>query len=152
MAKTRRGIEVRKLADTARGRLTDGDGRPLGPWQLLGVTFTKPPAEHLIVPERLLLQAYTEGWAELENPTPVLRPAGPAHAPWAGSLGTGRDHQFLHADAVTFKMVEGDYRYKVVRNPDKQHVNRVKTGGNVEGGEVWHDYWLDLEAAPKADG
>lgn len=151
MATVRRyGLRIRKLADKSHGRRVAADGTPMEAWPLLGVMFVDPPAEHLRIPSGVIIGGYREGWIDLENPENVSRPAGPPHAPWAGKAGTdGVNHTFLHASTVTFHTVDGDYVYKVAANPDKQHPNRVVTGGDVEGGDVSHVYDLDLVQAPK---
>ena len=61
----------------------------------------------------LAQQGEAEGWLTLENLRPVHRPGGPAAQPWRIT------HTFLHADALVLHTVDGDVRYRVVRQPDK---------------------------------
>lgn len=52
-------------------------------------------------------------WFEVVNPSMVVRPAGPADQPFA------KQHNLPQAEAFILHMRDGDYRYRVVRQPDK---------------------------------
>lgn len=52
-------------------------------------------------------------WFEPVNPSVVVRPAGPADQPFA------KQHDFPQAEAFILHMADGDYRYRVVHQPDK---------------------------------
>lgn len=54
-----------------------------------------------------------EGWITREGERAVVRPAGPPGAPLSGT------HTFVHADALVFRTLDGDVRYRVVGQPDK---------------------------------
>lgn len=128
------GLRVRKLADTSEGErvkrydpvtgaaklvnpATDGDEHEA--WPLLGVQFEDGAPKTVRVSTNYVAQGIAEGWIETENPQIVHRPGGPAADPWRVT------HTFTHADAVVFHMVDGDYRYAVVRQPDKYAVEET---------------------------
>lgn len=111
------------------------------PWPLAGVCVVdeqgRPadPPKHTRVAESWVAQGKQEGWLELEGEEPVHRPGGPESDPWR------RTHTFLHGTALVIHCQDGDVRYKITQNPDKQHANR-----EGDPGEVWHHYDLELEA------
>jgi len=109
------GLVIHKLADKSQ---------PV-PRPLLGVRLENPP-DKARVPTNVVTQAVAEGWASMENPTPVVRPAGPTQDQLF-STQSGEPHTFVHADAVVFHTVDGDIRYKVVHQPDKYADHDART-------------------------
>lgn len=89
---------------------TPGDAHE--PWPLAGVQLIDPPDE-CVVSSRWVADAAREGWVTREGTRIVTRPAGPANVPDV------ENHLFVHADALVFHTVDGDVRYRVVRQPDK---------------------------------
>jgi len=49
----------------------------------------------------------------------VIRPAGAPGAKNVPTINAPAPHVFSHYTYLTFHMVDGDYRYKVVHQPDK---------------------------------
>lgn len=148
------GLVLRKLADRSKGtrlvRYDEQSGQKylLNPhtnqregWPLLGVRIENEggPPEEIRISTGKVAEGRREGWIEAEGETPVVRSGGPPEDPWRDS------HTFIHLDAVTFKTVDGDFRYEVVVNPDKWP--KEKDGNAGHGGEVLHFY--DLR---RADG
>jgi hypothetical protein len=120
------GIRVRKLADYSDGQrvhrfdpvtgvryLVDPNTNEAKPWPLLGVEFEVDPPQTAEVGMTWAANAAREGWLELENEQIVHRPGGPTNDKWAIT------HTFRHADALVFKTVKGDVRYRVTHQPDK---------------------------------
>jgi hypothetical protein len=119
MAAERQGLRVRKLAGDGPIHTDPRDGVP-AKYGLAGVVFidkihgrrTDEVPEAIRVPTDY---ASREPWIELVNSRAVTKPAGPPSNPWAGQP----PHVFLHADELVLHMQSGDYRYKVVHQPDK---------------------------------
>lgn len=88
-------------------RTSDLAGKPVGP----------PP--HIRVP---MDYAQRESWIQLVNPQAVVKPGGPADDPYRLT------HTFLHADALVLHTETGDFRYRVVRQPDK-YSGVIEDGG-----------------------
>lgn len=132
-------LAIRKLADRESGErvvrfdpvtgekklvnpATPGDEHE--PWPLAGVRFEGEAPDQVSVPMDWVQRAVAEGWAELVNQRAVVRPAGPTQDVLVSSH-TGAPHTFIQADEVIFHMIDGDYRYKITRNPDKYAVDSV---------------------------
>lgn len=115
----RHGLRVRKLAgepgsgphypDHVTG---EPSARPFA-----GVAFlderlnrTDQPPKHIRVPHDFVSR---EPWIETVGTKGVVKPAGPSANPFA------KTHTFVHADELVLHMADGDYRYKVVGQPDK---------------------------------
>lgn len=94
------------------------------PWPMAGVRFEGEAPDTISVPMSYIDIAVAEGWVTRINERGVVRPAGPSQEVWASSH-TGIPHTFIQADEVVFHMIDGDYRYKVVRQPDKYAVGKV---------------------------
>lgn len=81
-------------------------------------------------------------WIEVVNPTAVVRAAGSAEKPYA------KTHTFPHAEALVLHMADGDYRYRVVRQPDKYFDNGgaavADVGGDPNTRVDWY-YVVELE-------
>lgn len=135
------GFRFRKLADKSTGErvvrfdpvtgekklvnpATPGDTHE--PWPLLGVVFEGDPPTEATIPTGMVVTGVSEGWIERVNPTHVMRPAGPTQDVME-SGHSGNPHFFTHCDEMIFKMHDGDYRYRVVHQPDKYAV----TGKNL---------------------
>lgn len=106
------------------------------PWPLAGITLEhdEPPARTR-VPTRWIMGLKSLGLVALENEEVVHRSGGPPENPW------GFTHTFVHADAIIFKTLDGDIRYRVTEQPDKWPEDKDGTAGF--GGEV--NYYYDLE-------
>jgi heme-degrading monooxygenase HmoA len=140
-------LVVRKLADKTSGRRVpvidsstgalklvnpDTPGEDHEPWPSAGVKVMTDggPPDKTAVSVKWASMAEFEGWLRLENKRVVHKPGGPPENPW------GLTHTFVQADFMTLHTVDGDVRYRVVRNPDKAE------DGNVE----WF-YTLELVGA-----
>lgn len=139
-----RGLVLRKLADRSEGERVErlrvppsavrSDGGDLiidpsaaqrfmlnpdtpgyehEPWPTAGMRFEGEPETHARIPTSTVAVGVEEGWISLEGERVVHRPGGPPENPWKVT------HTFRHADAIVLHMVDGDYRYRVVENPDK---------------------------------
>lgn len=115
-----------------------GEARPL---PLAGVTFADPSTGEPIDAPALIVvphhYADREDWIELVNPQPIHKPGGPADNPWRQS------HTFLHVDELVFHMVDGDYRYRVVHQPDKYDDETGEPTDNA-GDPTTHVDWFYL--------
>lgn len=118
-------ITVRKLADksdgervkahnpfTGESHLVDPVTNRIAPWPLLGVIMEIAP-EHATIPTSWVSRGVDEGWISVENPTHVVKPAGPPASPWRDQ------HVFVHCTEIVIHCIEGDVRYRVVHQPDK---------------------------------
>lgn len=165
------GLTIRKVADMSAARQVKYDpdtgeryladpatGQP-SPRPLVGINLEDAP-DKVRVSTNIISGGVAEGWAELVNPTPVVRPAGRTMAEWNSSQ-TGTPHTFIHADAIIFHTLDGDVTYKVAHQPDKyvdpdaaSHPDRVtkfKRGDKVkvtpeiyEAGATRVDHFYDL--------
>jgi hypothetical protein len=119
-------LRLRKLADTSEGarvkgfdpftgepRLINPETGKAEPWPFAGLQIVDGSPKETRVSMRLVEQGVAEGWLTLHDPQVVHRPGGPSDRPWALT------HTFVHASAVTFHTVDGDFRYAVVHQPDK---------------------------------
>lgn len=146
-------LTLRKIADTSSGErvprwdpetgekflVNPATGEP-EPWPLLGVQIEGEPPETTTIGTTVVERARQEGWLSLEGERAVVRPAGPAHAPYL------KQHTFVHADALVLHLLDGQVRYRVVRNPDKWHDG--PEGTDVAGdptARVEHFYTLERE-------
>lgn len=102
------GLRLHKVADESKYQ----QGGP-GPHPLAGVRILGDPPQSPAPSTTLVNQGIAEGWIIREGERPVVRPAGPRTQPWA------QNHTFMHADAIIFKTLDGDVRYRVVEQPDK---------------------------------
>lgn len=75
-------------------------------------------------------------WIEPVNAQAVAKPAGPPSNPWGGMP----PHVFLHADELVLHMLTGDFRYKVVGQPDKYDADGVPT--DVAGDPTTEVRWF----------
>jgi hypothetical protein len=115
----REGLRVHKLAGAPGSGVVHNDhatGLPsLLP--LAGVVFTDRSGITVDTPQRLIRvpndYVEREPWVEMVGVRAQARPAGPPTNPWQKS------HAFLHADEIVLHMRDGDYRYRVVGQPDK---------------------------------
>jgi hypothetical protein len=57
--------------------------------------------------------AERQDFITINNPRPVVAPAGPADKPFA------KVHTFVHADELVLRMKDSDYHYAVVGQPGK---------------------------------
>lgn len=113
------------------------------PRPLVGVRFSTTDRQAAEAPDALALSTgYVESqpWIEVVNPSAVVAPAGPKDAPMA------KTHLFPQAEALIFHMTDGDYRYRVVRQPGKYNADgTVATTGGDPTAEVFWDYLVELE-------
>lgn len=137
------GLTIRKLAVydgsarvkgfhplTGESTLIDPETNEVKPWPLLGVTSVGPMPEKVNLSQSFVAKAVAEGWAVREEESVAHAPGGPAEEPWRVT------HTFVEAVAITFKLVEGEFRYRVVRQPGK----------DTASGSVDWTYELELEA------
>jgi hypothetical protein len=117
-----RGLTFRKLADK-RGPEPPRDeaGKLLEPWPLLGVMTVDEPPAYAVIPTDVVNRSVAEGWARLEGEQIVVRAGGPPEDPFRVT------HVFRQAAAIVFALVDGDLRYLVEEQPDKD-----------EAGVRWH--------------
>lgn len=150
----RQGLRVRKFAGESGVIHTDhATGEP-SKHPLAGVGFTDDQGRNadlegnpIPAPKRLRLPSdyvMREPWIEIVNPRPVLKPSGPPSNPWGGQQGP---HNFVHIDEFVLHMVDGDYRYRVVHQPDKydtpEHVDgAVETPCDTPGDPTTHVDWF----------
>lgn len=146
-------LTIRKLADTSSGErvarwdpetgerfLVNPATGQREPWPLLGVQIEGEVPASTTLPTGTVERAREEGWLSLEGERAVVRPAGPADAPFL------KQHTFVHADAIVLHLIDGDVRYRVTRNPDKWHDG--PEGTDVAGdptARVEHYFTLELE-------
>lgn len=129
MAVQREGLRVRKLADESRQFVGTA---------LLDLNFNRTD----VAPAQIRVPtdyAQREPWVELVNPTPVLREGGPASNP------TAVLHTFVHVDALILHTVTGDYRYKVVHQPDKYYADGVTPGAPAGDPTAVVDWYYDAD-------
>lgn len=130
-------LVVRKRADK-----TGPEPAPGQSWPLLGIELEDPP-DTCRVPTAWVNKAVAEGWVTLEAPTVVMRPAGPGGDP------TANVHQFIHADTLVVHTLDGDVRYRVVRQPDKYVAGGADdepvTAEVYAAGDTQVDHWYELE-------
>lgn len=110
----------RKLVNPA----TPGDAHES--WPLAGVEFVGEPPDQATIPTKMVAKGVSEGWIERVNPSHIMRPAGPTQDVME-SGHTGNPHFFTHCDEIVFKMADGNYRYRVVHQPDKYAVTETQT-------------------------
>lgn len=162
-----KALQVRKLADTSDGVRVKrfdpetGEGylaRPVKgtdlktgkvqadvyvrePWPTLGIELVDGGGpKECAVSMRFVEMGVGEGWIELENPRREHRPGGSEDKPW------GTTHTFLHADAIIFKCVDGDVRYRVVGQPDKYHDGPKGTDSvGDSSAQIWWSFHLKKE-------
>ncbi len=103
----------RKLINPA----TPGDDHE--PWPLLGLEVVGEAPATCNPPTSWVERGVREGWLVLEGARPVVRPGGPPDDPMRRDPERAIPHLFMHADVVVLKTVDGDVRYRVVRQPDK---------------------------------
>ena len=130
------GLRLRKVADRSAG----GEG----PHPLAGIRILDDPPPQSPSPSTTVVDnGVREGWIIREGERPVSRPAGPPHAPFADT------HTFVHADALVFKTLDGDVRYRVVGQPDKYGPDGEPVesyeGVDLSGCDVRWFYQLELE-------
>ncbi len=119
------------------------------PWPFAGLAIEGEPPAKCSISTGKVAEGLHEGWAEAEGATNedgsarrVFRASGPAENPWGSP-----PHVFNHYDAIVFKTVDGDVRYRVVGQPDKY--NAGGTAGDHAGdpdADVRWFYELELEA------
>jgi hypothetical protein len=114
-----------------RKTLLDANTGKVRPWPLLGVTLVGDPPKMCVIPMRYVSQIVGEGWCQRSGEQAIHKPGGPPEDPWR------KTHTFIHADTITFKLIEGDVVYRVVQQPDK-----IGEGGSAV---VTWDYVLELE-------
>lgn len=138
------GLTLRKLADysdgsarvsgfhplTGQKTLIDPATNEVKPWPLLGVTSIGPMPEKFALSQSYAAQAVSEGWMTREGERIAHAAGGPPDDQWRVT------HTFIEADALVFRLVEGEFRYRVVRQPGKDETT----------GEVDWSYELELEA------
>lgn len=141
------GLRVRKLADREAGpgafRHTDHITGEPSKHPLLGVVFldhlehrTDEPQRKITVPTDY---ATRESWIEMVGVRAVAKPGGPKNNPWATI------HSFLHCDQLVLHMLDGDYTYRVVRQPDKYDSSGAPTDAVADSTtEVYWAYDADL--------
>jgi hypothetical protein len=131
-----KNLRVRKLADKT------GEPLPDGTWPFAGLEVEHAP-KTCRVSTTWVRKGQNEGWLEVENERPVLRPSGPADDPWRGS-----PHVFNHVDAVVLKTIDGDVRYRVTRQPDKYAVSGDEdsvTPDVYAAGDTQVDWFYELK-------
>jgi hypothetical protein len=163
MARRSPGLRIRKLADKSEGERhvrylarnvqVDEQGNALidpqsierilfnpatpeiehEPWPFAGIAIEDEPPKTCAVSTGFVADGREEGWIEVEGEELVHRPGGPAQNPWSVT------HTFVHLQAIVLKTVDGDVRYRVVRQPDKDG-----EAGDPEAEVRWF-YDLELE-------
>jgi hypothetical protein len=123
------------LADPAKWDATDPSTHQHDPWPFAGLQIDSPP-KRTQVSTGWVQQMMSEGLVELEGVEVVHRPGGPAGARWRVT------HTFEHATHLVIKTVDGDVRYRVVRNPDKYVTDDHYANGDTD--VAWY-YELALE-------
>lgn len=129
------GLRIRKVADKSTGQRVRGYDSRTGepclinpeterpePWPLAGITFegAAPPAA-TVLSTSFVARGQAEGWLELVNPRVVHRPGGPPEDRWRVT------HTFTHVEAIVFKALEENVRYRVTHQPDKYVDGRPDT-------------------------
>lgn len=107
------------------------------PWPLAGLriegggTSVENAPHRTILPTKTVKRMISEGLVVGEGERVEHYPGGPPDDEWRTT------HTFLHYDALVFKTVDGDVRYRVVGLPCKD-----------ADGEVRHVYRLEREDGP----
>lgn len=145
-------LRIRKLADKSVPREVRFDPRTgerflidpatgeRSPRPFLGIEFVDDPPEATVVAQNFVRRGRDEGWIEILGEETVTRSSGPPSEPVSSEHPP---HVFLHAEAIVFKTVHGDIRYRVTRNPDKWPDE--KDGEHGFGGEVLWTFELQLD-------
>lgn len=128
-------FRIRRLADKSAG-----EGPP---WPSVGVTVLEAPPAHEF-DMRWCLDAEREGWLELTNKREVVVWAAP----------DGRPHPspyvFVEADGIRIRAEEGEYVYRVLRQPG-QHLKPIhdaeRSGLEIEYRIDWF-YLAELVRGP----
>lgn len=113
------GLRVRKLADRSGGeaaKWADLPGAPPGTWPLAGVRVEGDVPPTCRLPASWVARGIAEGWLLGEGHETVVRPSGPANAPWRPDK---QPHVFHHYDTLVLKTEAGDIKYEVIHQPDK---------------------------------
>jgi hypothetical protein len=152
-------FRLRKLADktdqsryvmfdeqTGEKKLVNPDtpGTVHEPWPLLGVQIEGDAPKLTTVSQRFAVQGQSEGWLQFENYRLVTRPGGPPDT----KFDPTRVHNFVHADAIIFKCVDGDVKYLVTRQPDKYATKsdtQEVTDAIYAAGDTEVSWWFGLE-------
>lgn len=121
-------LVIRKLADRS------GGGDP--PWPFIGLRFEGPPPIRTCVSTKKVKDGLVEGWLTAKGETVVHRPGGPPEEPWRLA------HTFIHYTEISFHTVDGVFRYRVARNPDKWPEWKHEGTELGFGGEVLWTYEL----------
>jgi hypothetical protein len=145
------GLRLRRVADTSGGEevvvldpatgarrrtVLKPEGHEDEPWPLAGVRFDGEPPERARVPTSTIDLGVAEGWVELEGEQVVHRPGGPPEAPYRVT------HTFRHAEAIIFRFLDGEHRYRVVHQPDKYHDGPAGTDADPTARVDW---FYDIE-------
>lgn len=116
------------------------------PWPLLGVHFADTTGAKAAAPRVIqvpMKYVTREPWIEMVNATAKVVPAGPPEDPWKTE-----PHTFLQCDALILHTVDGDVRYRVLRNPGKYDTETdqpTDSAADPTTYVVW-DYLAELEA------
>lgn len=134
---------ARLLVDPSTADLADPSSWQHSPWPLAGIEFVDKPPRKCRVPSSFISRGLSEGWIETEGLEPAHRPGGPPEDPWRVT------HTFTHYDTITFKCIDGDVRYRVVRQPDKYAAgkpdNAKVTDEIYASGDTELSWFFDLE-------
>jgi hypothetical protein len=104
------------------------------PWPSAGFAIEGEPPKRCTISTAKVAELRAEGFVEVEGEETVHRPGGPASNPWAVT------HTFVQVKAIVFRTVDGDVRYRVTRQPDKDG-----EAGDPDAEVRWF-YELELEA------
>lgn len=136
------GLRITKLADRSSGSRETRYDPTTGqkylhnpatggaePWPLAGVRIEGEdgPPPLVSLPTSLVDNGRAEGWIDVEGERVVHRPGGPPNDLWRVT------HTFRQYDALVFKTVDGDVRYRVIHNPDKYAVTGTETVNEDKG-------------------
>lgn len=150
-----KGLKVRKLA----GDPDDGNARyypdhvtgepslrPLGGVVFIdnSLTRTDEVPTFIRVPTDYVAR---EHWIELGESSVVTRPAGTAAAPYSKP-----PHVFVQTETLTLHMLNGDFVYRVVGQPDKYDLSTgapTDEAGNPNTEVRWY---YDAELIPEGEG
>lgn len=158
------GLRLRLLADTSDGKrvvrfdplsgqrllvnpavsdLADPASWRHEPWPLAGVVIEGETPARWRPSTALVDRGVAEGWIARENEQVVHRPGGPPGRLWAVT------HTFVHCDALVLKTLDGDVRYRVLRQPDK-YVDEAPDSEQVTpeiyaAGTTRVDWFYDVE-------
>jgi hypothetical protein len=125
-------LQFRKFADK-RGPEPDrnAQGRLAHPWPIMGVELMSEPPERTQIPMETVRRAVSEKWASVKNEKLVAQYVGELLIP------------FIQGDEITFHLISGDLRYKILGNPGKWDDETDPKGQyHKKGGPhvVWHDF------------